>query len=672
MTRFALHIPTRYVVAITVAVTVLMIASAVIELHQSRQELAHVLEEEALSLADAVALSSTNNLLAMGEIEDLLTERLLNNAFFIARLDSIGSLRASDLATIARENHIFRINVFNARGERVLTSHTMDEEHESLPPRYSPSEFLAPLLHGDADRLVIGLKGARFGEGQRYAVAVRRTARGGGAIALNLDADDLLAFRRSIGIGRLISDLGDNSGLEYVVLQDRQGIIAASRSVSELGAIDADRALQRVMQDGTVLTREVPFDGRQTLEVVRAFDSSEAPEALIRVGVSMDEMRATEARMQRRVIIISAVLLVLGALVVLLIVAMQNARLFERQYGAMRTFTGNILAQMQDAVVTLDKEGRVTMFNAEAGKLFGVSSRDTVGHAPGADIAQVFAPDVPFKEMILQLSGPSPREIAVALTTTFLPDGSRESVTALIRDMTEARQLQRAVQRSDKLSAMGKLASGVAHEIRNPLNAITMIAQRLAAEFSPKKGLREYRSLTRVLGTEAQRVNGIIRQFLEFARPPHVDPHDTNPDELIGQIGEVFASQASEKGVKFTTTKGNHGNATLDSMQITQAVQNLLMNALDATPPGGLITLATGSSGGSLTIAVGDTGEGIPADRIDRIFDLYYSTKESGTGLGLAIVQQIVAAHNGRIDVASTEGRGSRFTILIPPGESGK
>lgn len=671
--KIPVNIQPRYIIAITVAVAIVMVTSAAIELRQSKAELYHVMEEGALSLAEAIALSSANNLLSMEHIENLLAERLLNNAHFIARLDSLSLLTPSDLRTLAETNHIFRINIFDRDGKRVLSSHAQRDAHEGLPPRYRPEDVLGPILSGDSTQLVIGLKEARFEEGQRYAVAVRRSRPPGGAIVLNLDAATLLEFRREVGIGTLIRDLGDNSGVEYVVLQDREGILAASGAIQEMTTIESDSLLARVYETDSVVTRVVPFQDREVLEVVKTFSLEGMPVGLFRLGLAMDEIRATENRMQRRVLVMSAVLLVFGALVVLAIVALQNLKLAEQRYRSIQTFTGNILEQMQDAVVTVDAHNRITLFNKQAQILFGLGEQDVLGHHL-KEIAQrgfpcldrVLSAEMPYSELIVECAGGAQREVAVTISETLLLNGSLESRTAVIRDMTEARRMARMVQRKDKLTAMGELASGVAHEIRNPLNAIAMIAQRFEGEFTPRNDVAEYKALTGVLKAETQRVNAIVHQFLRFARPADLNLQVVPMDEFVDHVAILFHAQAAGKGVKFRVSNDCRFDMAMDRDQMTQAVLNILQNSLDATPTGGRIELLCARNADTVMVSVKDNGNGISPEVLGRIFDLYYTSKSDGTGMGLSISQQIIARHDGHIEVSSEEGKGTRFDIVIP------
>ncbi len=558
--RFTRSIRPLHIIAVALLLALVMVVSAVIELGQSRDELFHLMRDEALSLVETVDRSSANIILSTETIEESLAERLFNNAYFIARLDSAGTVTQHELQAIASANSIFRINILDSRGRRVLGSMLQQPEHRGMQEQRSPLETLKPVLDGSVDRLVIGLREPRYQEGARFVVAVRRTGKARGAIVLNLNADAMLDLRRTIGIGKLMKDLGDNEGIVYAVLQDGEGILAAGGEISEVSSVEADTVLRYSAEHDTVLTRTIAGTHGELFEVVRHFKVGETTLGIFRIGMSMDEVRAAEARMQRRMIIMVLVLLAIAFLVVSAVVAMQRSALL-----------------------------------AEKNSL-----------------------------------------------------------------------LEKEMYRREKLSAMGELASGVAHEIRNPLNAIAMIAQRLEHEFTPRKGAKEYRMIAGVLKSEAGRMNGIVQQFLRFARPPGLRTAETDVRGFIDHLSMLFGPQAAGKGVTFTPVHDGPDQWTFDAAQMTQAVLNLLQNALDATEPGGSITLAGAGTASTLSISVADTGCGIPDGEREKIFNLYFSTKQNGTGLGLALVHQIVAQHSGTIDVKSSLGKGTIITIDLP------
>ena len=237
------------------------------------------------------------------------------------------------------------------------------------------------------------------------------------------------------------------------------------------------------------------------------------------------------------------------------------------------------------------------------------------------------------------------------------------------------RLAQEALQRNDRLAAMGELASAVAHEVRNPLNAIAMSAQRLRAELPPaiqqlpEADREELSGLVDVVAGEARRLDRTVQHFLQFARPPAVARRPTSVDALVNAAARSLMPLAEEHGVTLEASTPPL-QARVDPDQLSQAIHNIVRNAVEATPAGGRVEVDLATASGEILIRVKDTGTGIPPDKRERIFDLYFTTKETGTGLGLPLSQQIVVAHGGSIDVDSAPGVGTTMTIRIPEGEA--
>jgi signal transduction histidine kinase len=233
---------------------------------------------------------------------------------------------------------------------------------------------------------------------------------------------------------------------------------------------------------------------------------------------------------------------------------------------------------------------------------------------------------------------------------------------------------EEALRRRDRLAAMGELSSTVAHEVRNPLNAVGMTAQRLKREFLsavPAGGAEreELQDLLGIMTSETQRIDRIVQQFLEYARPPRLAPEAVDLDALVGDVASRARSLAEARGVRVELEASGAGIAVVDPAQLRQALDNLVRNAVEATPEGGRVSLCPRREGGGHAVEVRDTGRGIEPDHLPRIFDLYFTTKADGTGVGLAVTQQIVTAHGGTIEVDSRPGGGTTMTVRLPAGE---
>lgn len=282
----------RYIIAVAVVIAASMIISAIWELTQSRKELYHLMTEEATLLIETMTLSSANTVLSNAEVEDLIADRLLSVAYMVSELDSIITLSNKYLKRIADDNQVYRINIFDVIGNKVASSYTHDSIHASLKAKHSPSDFIQPILKGEVTELIIGLKEARYENGKRFAVAVRRKSNKRGAVVVNIDATYLLSFRDRIGFGKMLQDIGKSGGIEYIVLQDSEGILAASKSVSEINSIEGDEFLENAMQRKTVETRVSSFNEKDVFEVVKPLVINSETIGLLRLGLPMDERKS--------------------------------------------------------------------------------------------------------------------------------------------------------------------------------------------------------------------------------------------------------------------------------------------------------------------------------------------------------------------------------------------
>jgi signal transduction histidine kinase len=230
----------------------------------------------------------------------------------------------------------------------------------------------------------------------------------------------------------------------------------------------------------------------------------------------------------------------------------------------------------------------------------------------------------------------------------------------------EVRWLEADRAASERLTAMGELAKGVAHEIRNPLNAIRVIIQRLKREFTPGNDIDEYRELTDIIQKETDRVNQSVNAFLEMSRPPVLNKSRGDLVACLTEIVSLFKPRADARGCEIKTDFSQIPQINFDSNLCRQGVLNLLENSLSAVGDNGLIKISAGCKDGMARVDIEDNGPGIPEELKSRVFDLYYTTKDTGTGLGLPTVLRIVKEHGGRIDLSDSSLGGARFRLELP------
>ncbi len=240
------------------------------------------------------------------------------------------------------------------------------------------------------------------------------------------------------------------------------------------------------------------------------------------------------------------------------------------------------------------------------------------------------------------------------------------------RYLSRLQAMQDRLHQAERLSSLGRLAAGVAHEIRNPLNAISIAVQRLKREFLPESQAKhgEFQQLTQVVREEISRLNAIVEDFLSLSRSGRLDLHPQPVGNLFHKTLFLVQEEAKARGVQIRVQEADScPPVVMDLPKMQQVLLNLVKNALESISGEGTITLAAAPAGRDyLCISVADTGKGMSPEEQQRIFDPYYTTKDKGMGLGLAIAHEIVRAHGGDIRVASRPGRGTTFEIFLPAG----
>ncbi|MCX7984640.1 MAG: ATP-binding protein [Bacteroidetes bacterium] len=649
----------RYYIPLALLIIALLLFSYILDYKNNRSMLYELLTEEAFFIAEAMNQSGENILLATEAFEYELQERLSNNARYLAYLDSQGEITEEVLRRFAQINNLARIRIFRtpSRVEYDTDSLARKEVLDAL------KAILAPVFNRTIERETIHPRVYDNDTILHYAVAIARQSPRQGIILVEVHSSLFGELRKTFGIGKLLRDIIRSKDVVYVAIQDSIGLLAASGAIEGLTTFTSDSLLTFVMESNKTEVRTLKYTNSTVYEVIRPFTVYGETFGVIRIGLSLNKLHDLEKRMFYRSMVLSLIF------VTILFLAIEANRRVLRNYQRierMERYTHTLLEHMQDAVLTIDRDGIVVFFNRQAEKLFGIRGDDVVGkhYTTGLTnytyiIDKLLSLDY-LQEITTQFPDGKDRTLSIAVTRTD------HTITAVVRDRTEVKKLEYELHRKEKFSAMGELASAVAHEIRNPLNAVSLLIQRLATEFTPKKGAQTYRSLLEVLNKELHRLNGIVHQFLTFARVPKPHMSPVNVKEFLTHLSTLLIPLAQQRGVQCSVKCTYEGYAHFDAEQITQVVLNLFQNALDATPPGGSILLSAAIENSKLLLSVKDTGIGISKDMLGKIFDLYVTTKPSGTGMGLPLAQQIVFHHNGTIEVTSTEGKGSTFTVVIP------
>jgi PAS domain S-box-containing protein len=332
-----------------------------------------------------------------------------------------------------------------------------------------------------------------------------------------------------------------------------------------------------------------------------------------------------------------------------------------------------ILASMSSGVMLLDLNGTVELVNEAGAKILQtrpkeIMNRQLTALAPQA--AAFLSSSVgPYQEFELQREDGSSIPIGFSSAYCSGASGAREGIIVVYRDLTEIKALQAEVINKERFAAMGRVVAGVAHEIRNPLFGISSIGQIFEREFANP----EHRELARALLSETRRLNQLVEELLIYGRPMKLMPVWCDLMQLWEEVIGMHRDEIEKKGIRIRCDLDiGHTRAYLDANQIRQVFLNLLRNAVDATPSGGDISIRLLLDDRHFIFRVTDTGVGVPAKNIDKIFDLFFTTKPRGTGLGLGICKKIVEDHGGEIFLESREWdwleerRGTTVTVKLP------
>jgi len=376
----------------------------------------------------------------------------------------------------------------------------------------------------------------------------------------------------------------------------------------------------------------------------------------------------------------------------------ENLQSFVERLARDRSFLETLFDTIEDGVLVADPEGRVTYLNASAGRLTGFDEAAALDQPverllPELDWASLQAADHEGGQSVVrrEFELEYPRKRFIRLYAAPL-DGEAKGSTGMaliLHDATEAREQTHEAIESERIQALTLLAASVAHELGNPLNALSIHLQLMEREIrklgQPAAGVDEplakrdgdadevrdiAAKLEKYIGVakgEVNRLDYIVTQFLQAIRPSRPKLKKSSLTDTIEETIELLRPEFDNRGqaVKLEFAKGLP-LALFDAAQIKQSLINLMKNSMHAMSTGGELTLRTGEAGGGVWVSLTDTGGGIPQEQIKRIFEPYYTTKEKGSGLGLMIVQRIVRDHDGRLELVSHGGKGTTFRIWLP------
>lgn len=567
--------PPRYFLASVLLLSILVALFAVSRALSTQRELSRQLEEKGLALADALAASSRNAILGNALMEEMIAQRLLDNARLVDQLLLFRPPDPEWLRRIGAMNRLRRVDLLDLDGrpyspppprgtmmgmmgrpplgERVPDA----DAHRAMMMYMWGRRWAAPPAEG---KVPPAIRDRKFWEGSIFGVAAGARSFPG-IIAVHADADYVLNFSREVGVQRQVEELGRQAGIESIALLDQAFTVVAHSDPSRLGRREEDEALREVLEDRRTLTRRVKGEGSAPVfEVVTPLILEGSRTGLLAVALSTESLDRVWRRDRLQAVVLAVAVLALGVL--------------------------------------------------------GMGAIFFTQH----------------------------------------------------RHLSEIGALEAELVRRERLSTLGNMAAAVAHEVRNPLNAVSVGLQRLRVEFQPAAA-EEYGRLLELMQGEVRRLNAIVEEFLSLARPLPLRREPVRVPDLLDEVLGLVEAEARRAGIRIErSVPADLPAVEADGDRLKQVLLNLVLNAVQAMPDGGTVTLGAALARRALTLTVADTGPGIPPEVLPRLFEPYVTTRAKGLGLGLAIARRIVEAHGGRIEVESRPGRGACFRITLPLG----
>ncbi len=341
----------------------------------------------------------------------------------------------------------------------------------------------------------------------------------------------------------------------------------------------------------------------------------------------------------------------------------------------------SIIQNYSDAVIALDNDYKIFFWNKGAERIFGYTADEMLGKTVDpivpSELKEKGELQWLFEETLrkgyienyeterIRKDG---RRIIVNLSRSLIKDENGEVLgsIAIVKDVTQIKELEKQIQHSDKLALIGQIAAGIAHEIGTPLNVISGNAEYVMMEMGENN---PYKEELETIISQAERIANLIKQLLEFARPRKPNYTKVNVNNELHHVVELLKHQFEKSNIKLNLKFSEDiPSIYADCSQIHQVFLNIIVNAIQAINQNGVIEIETFAKDGYVNIKFRDNGVGILPEHIHKIFEPFFTTKEAGkgTGLGLAVSKRIIDEHNGKIEVESTPGKGTVFTVKFP------
>jgi len=483
-------------------------------------------------------------------------------------------------------------------------------------------------------------QGFYFSEKQNkdeYAITLLDGAK---AYEIRRAKSDLTGIPAGAGIGRYIQNLEWLSSVEYVAIQDMGGIITATGNVSELASISSDSSLLFAMVEHEPVLRETPFGGERIMEYVHPIENTDK---LLRIGFKNADIRR-ETGLQKRALLAGMLMaLLFSSFAFFMFFYYYRALSLSSKVIENERNLSSIFKLTKDPIII--KKNSAVQMNRAAGEILG---KDALANE------QV-------KVLLSEKEEKTNERAEIGgrrMLASTMNSAEADETVLILNDITEIEKLREENERKERRSMLGDLSFKIAHELKNPLNGISIIIQRISRRESVTQ---EEREMLQDAFREIERMNGKITDFMRYAKPGEYKSGICDVLSMVKDAAESLKPLMTEKNLKLSIRGLEGMKGIFDREYMIIAVRNIILNAAEASPDGGRVEVSPSDKGFGIKIT--DWGDGIPEENMGKIFDLYFTTKQSGSGVGLATAHKIIKENGGDVTVESEKGKGTAVTV---------
>lgn len=392
------------------------------------------------------------------------------------------------------------------------------------------------------------------------------------------------------------------------------------------------------------------------------------------VQLDFEQFNTPLQRQLLQIVLLSVVILLVGIGGSLSFMTLRGLKGSQQRLGKMRAFNDILVSSLPVGLIATDSSGAIQVCNEAAAEILGGDRREILGKMPFVALPKGLAgmfsgrlakeTEQRQREFLLETNPEKSRVLQLASVVVQDDEQQFAGEVLLIGDLTEVKLLEKELQRSERLAALGKMAAGVAHELRNPLSSIKGLAVLLRSHFTASGREAETADM---LVREVERLNRSIGELLDYAKPGQLARVPASIAEIVEKTVSLIRMDAEAYGISIDLSLGDDlPDMPVDKDKLNQVFLNLLLNAIQAMPDGGILAVRIERDERNAVVSIRDTGVGILPENLQRVFDPYYTTKNDGTGLGLAMSAKIVEEHGGTIKISSAPKEYTEVRVILP------